>query len=154
MFCRWPYLGVEFGRHVAIAAHRRCLPAPKRRRLRLRSKCACRESSDGTRPSSCIVPLIVCPPSNMSCRSRQLCHPSPSPPPPPTHDFCQPSLRSIPPGYCPDIVSFNTAIDACASREKWQEAVELLEVDMPAAKVMLWFAGFGTAASKENGGVE
>ncbi|CAM9360667.1 unnamed protein product, partial [Ectocarpus sp. 4 AP-2014] len=38
-------------------------------------------------------------------------------------------------GYCPDIVSFNTAIDACASRETWQEAVELLEVDMPAAKV-------------------
>lgn len=40
-------------------------------------------------------------------------------------------------GYSPDVVSFNTAIDACASREKWQEAVELLEVDMPGAKVRL-----------------
>ncbi|CAM9677245.1 unnamed protein product [Scytosiphon promiscuus] len=38
-------------------------------------------------------------------------------------------------GYCPDAISFNTAIDACASRGRWREAVELLEVEMPAAKV-------------------
>lgn len=46
-----------------------------------------------------------------------------------------PSPLSTRVGYSPDIVSFNTAIDACAPREKWQEAVELLEVDMPGAKV-------------------
>ena len=47
------------------------------------------------------------------------------------------SLASTPPGYTPDLISFNTAIDACASREKWPEAVQLLEVDMPGAKVLL-----------------
>lgn len=51
------------------------------------------------------------------------------PPPPP------PFPLSPRVGYSPDVVSFNTAIDACAPREKWQEAVELLEVDMPGAKV-------------------
>lgn len=48
-------------------------------------------------------------------------------------------------GYCPDVISFNTAIDACASCDKWREAVELLEVEMPAAKVLAsavaWVSG-------------
>lgn len=39
-------------------------------------------------------------------------------------------------GCSPDLVSFNSAINACASRGKWQEAARLLEVEMPAAKVI------------------
>lgn len=39
-------------------------------------------------------------------------------------------------GCSPDVISFNTVIDACVLREKWQEAVQLLEVDMPGAKVL------------------
>lgn len=33
-------------------------------------------------------------------------------------------------------MSFNTAIDACATSEKWQEAVKILEVDMACSKVI------------------
>lgn len=38
-------------------------------------------------------------------------------------------------GLSPDLVSFNTAIDACAVSENWHEAVRLLEEDMVDAKV-------------------
>lgn len=41
-------------------------------------------------------------------------------------------------GLSPDLVSFNTAIDACAAKGNWFEAIRLLEEDMVDAKVGIY----------------